>query len=75
MLFATFTEAAAFETLQQALPYKDKIIAVGLDSSEQGFPPSLFEGVFAQARAEGCGGRACRRRKGLLSIFGKHLIS
>lgn len=46
-------EAAAFETLMQALPYKDKIIAVGLDSSEQGFPPSLFEDVFAQARAEG----------------------
>jgi adenosine deaminase len=46
-------ETAAFETLKQALPYKDKFIAVGLDSSEQGFPPSLFEGVFAQARAEG----------------------
>lgn len=46
-------EAAAFATLEQALPYKDKIAAVGLDSSEQGFPPSLFERVFAKARAEG----------------------
>ena len=46
-------EEAAFATLEQALPYKDKIIAVGLDSSEQGFPPSLFERVFAKARAEG----------------------
>lgn len=46
-------EEAAFTTLVQALPYKDKIVAVGLDSSEQGFPPSLFERVFAKARAEG----------------------
>ncbi|HPY39337.1 MAG TPA: adenosine deaminase [Thiolinea sp.] len=46
-------EEAAFATLEQALPYKDKIAAVGLDSSEQGFPPSLFERVFAKARAEG----------------------
>lgn len=46
-------EAAAFATLEQALPYKDKITAVGLDSSEQGFPPELFERVFAKARAEG----------------------
>ncbi|MCG7588053.1 adenosine deaminase, partial [Photobacterium sp. OFAV2-7] len=29
-------EESAFETLEQALPHKDKIIAVGLDSSEQG---------------------------------------
>lgn len=46
-------EEAAFATLEQALPYKDKITAVGLDSSEQGFPPSLFARVFAKARAEG----------------------
>lgn len=46
-------EEAAFATLEQALPYKNKIVAVGLDSSEQGFPPSLFERVFAKARAEG----------------------
>lgn len=47
------SEEAAFATLEQALPYKNKIVAVGLDSSEQGFPPSLFERVFAKARAEG----------------------
>lgn len=46
-------ETAALTTLEQALPYKDKIIAVGLDSSEKGFPPELFERVFAKARAEG----------------------
>ncbi len=47
------SEEAAFETLAQALPFKDNIIGVGLDSSEVGHPPSKFERVFAQARAEG----------------------
>jgi len=43
----------AFETLAEAMPYRDRIIAVGLDSSEQGHPPSKFEAVFARAREEG----------------------
>lgn len=47
------SEDAAFETLQQALAYKDQIIAVGLDSSEVGHPPSKFERVFAKAREAG----------------------
>ncbi len=47
------SEEAAFETLAQSLPFKDKIIAVGLDSSEVGFPPEKFERVFAKAREEG----------------------
>ena len=47
------SEEAAFETLEQALPYKDQIIGVGLDSSEVGHPPSKFERVFAKARDEG----------------------
>jgi len=42
-------EASAFETLEAARPYLDKISAVGLDSSELGHPPSLFENVFKQA--------------------------
>ena len=46
-------EAAAFDTLEQALPYKDKVIAVGLDSSEQGHPPEKFARVFQKALAEG----------------------
>lgn len=46
-------EASAFETLQMALPHKDKIIGVGLDSSERGNPPHKFQKVFAKARAEG----------------------
>lgn len=45
--------AAAMETLEQALPYRDRIIAVGLDSSEKGHPPEKFVEVFDRARAEG----------------------
>jgi len=47
------SEEAAFKTLEQALPFKDQIIAVGLDSSEVGHPPAKFERVFAKAREEG----------------------
>ena len=46
-------EEDAFKTLDSALAHKDKIIGVGLDSSELGHPPSKFERVFAKARAEG----------------------
>ncbi|HLA80447.1 MAG TPA: adenosine deaminase [Thermoleophilia bacterium] len=44
---------AAMETLRQALPYKEWIVAVGLDSSEMGYPPELFRAVFDQALDEG----------------------
>ena len=47
------SEEKAFETLEQALPFKNDIIAVGLDSSEVGHPPAKFERVFAKAREEG----------------------
>lgn len=47
------SEEAAFEILEQALPFKNQIIAVGLDSSEVGHPPAKFERVFAKAREEG----------------------
>ncbi len=43
----------AMRTLEQAEPFKDWIIAVGLDSSEQGRPPSLFKEVFAAALVQG----------------------
>ena len=46
-------EQDAFKTLELALPHKDKIIGVGLDSSETGNPPSKFERVYAKARDEG----------------------
>lgn len=47
------SEEDAFKTLEQALPFKHDIIAVGLDSSEVGHPPSKFERVFAKAREAG----------------------
>ncbi|NQZ10269.1 MAG: adenosine deaminase [Algicola sp.] len=40
---------SAMETLQQALPFKQHIGAVGLDSSEVGHPPQKFQQVFEQA--------------------------
>ncbi len=47
------SEEAAFTTLKQAEPHLDKIIGVGLDSSERGHPPSKFQKVFAAARSNG----------------------
>ena len=46
-------EKSAFEVLDQAIEHKDKIIAVGLDSSEKGNPPSKFKNVFKKAIKEG----------------------
>jgi adenosine deaminase len=43
----------ALETLEQALPFKDQIAAVGLDSAELGFPPEIFVPVFERARRKG----------------------
>ena len=42
-------EKSAFKILDQALVHKDKIIGVGLDSSELGHPPRKFERVFKKA--------------------------
>ncbi|VAW60993.1 Adenosine deaminase [hydrothermal vent metagenome] len=47
------SEDAAFETLSQAESFREHIIAVGLDSSEQGQPPEKFSRVFARAREQG----------------------
>lgn len=44
---------AAMETLVQALPWKDWIAGVGLDSSERGNPPGKFATVFDRAREAG----------------------
>lgn len=46
-------EAAAQATLDEALPYLDRIAGVGLDSSEMGHPPSKFANVFARAKSLG----------------------
>lgn len=47
------SEQSAMETLETALPHKDKIIAIGLDSSENGNPPGKFFNVFNRVREEG----------------------
>ncbi|MFH2105739.1 MAG: adenosine deaminase [Candidatus Micrarchaeota archaeon] len=46
-------QKSAFEALEQALPYKKWIVAVGLDSGERGNPPSKFKKVYAKARKNG----------------------
>lgn len=47
------SEAEAEATLDEALPFLDRIHGVGLDSSENGHPPSKFARVFARARSLG----------------------
>ena len=47
------SEAEAEKTLDEALPFLDRIDGVGLDSSEVGHPPAKFERVFARARGLG----------------------
>jgi adenosine deaminase len=46
-------EAGAQRTLDAALPFRDRIAGVGLDSSERGNPPGKFARVFARARDAG----------------------
>jgi adenosine deaminase len=47
------SEEAAFDTLEQALPYRHHFIGVGLDSGERGNPPEKFARVFAKCRELG----------------------
>ena len=46
-------EASAQRTLDEALPWRERIVGIGLDSSEKGHPPSKFQRVFARARGMG----------------------
>jgi adenine deaminase len=46
-------EEAAFNTLEEALPFRDWIAGFGLDSSEKGNPPSKFERVFKKVKELG----------------------
>jgi adenosine deaminase len=47
------SEEQAIECLEQAKPYIQHFVGVGLDSSELGHPPEKFANVFSQARALG----------------------
>ena len=46
-------EASAQRALDEAMPWRERIVGIGLDSSEKGHPPSKFERVFARARGMG----------------------
>ena len=47
------SEEAAFETLEQALPWREHFVGVGLDSGERGNPPEKFARVYAKCRELG----------------------
>jgi adenosine deaminase len=47
------SEEEAFECLEQVLPLRDKIVGIGLASSEVGHPPEKFARVFARAKQLG----------------------
>ena len=47
------SEEDAFKTLREAEPYLDRMVGVGLDSSELGHPPSKFAKVFKASRERG----------------------
>ena len=47
------SEDDALKTLDEALPFRDALAAVGLDSSERGHPPAKFARVFARASDAG----------------------
>ena len=47
------SEEDAFATLEQALPFSDHIVGIGLDSGEVGNPPEKFARVFARCRQLG----------------------
>lgn len=46
-------EESAFKTIEESIPFKKYITAVGLDSSENGNPPSKFQRVFEKAKSYG----------------------
>jgi adenine deaminase len=46
-------EESAFRTLEDGMRHRDKIVAIGLDSSELGNPPSKFERVYGKAKEAG----------------------
>ena len=47
------SEEDAFATLEQAMPFRDHIVGIGLDSGEVGNPPEKFSRVFARCRQLG----------------------
>lgn len=48
-----FSEESALEHYEMALPYKDRILGIGLDSDERNNPPLKFQRVFKKAKDDG----------------------
>lgn len=48
-----FSEESAIEHYEMALPYKDRILGIGLDSDERNNPPLKFQRVFKRAKDDG----------------------
>ena len=63
-------EEQCFEVLNHAVRHKDKIIGVGLDSSEKGNPPQKFKSLFEAAIKEGFLTVAHAGEEGPQNIFG-----
>ena len=66
---------SAAATLDAAEPWADRLIGVGLDSSEIGFPPEPFAPVFARARELGLGAVAHAGEEGEASLVARTLDS
>lgn len=52
-LLRDLSSESAMKHYITALSYKDVIVGIGLDSKEYDCPPSLFEQVYRQAKADG----------------------
>jgi adenosine deaminase len=44
---------SALKVYDAAMPYRDMIVGIGLDSDELDRPPSIFQEVFVRAKADG----------------------
>ena len=65
---------SAMATLESALPFGERIVAVGLDSAERDNPPSKFKAVFDRARANGFLRSRMPARKPARPTFGRRSI-
>ena len=64
---------AAEATLDAVLAHRDRIVGIGLDSSERGNPPGKFVAVFARARAAGLRAVAHAGEEGPAAYVGEAL--
>ncbi len=67
--------ADAMRTLEEALPYKTALSAVGLDSSERGHPPAKFAAVFNAPGMKGCSPSRTPAKRALRNTSTRHSIS